>query len=62
MPLDEIRKHLDTSGVGGVDGTGTKPEFYERKRDFYGLGSDIIAMTVDDLPVEGVKVFGLITV
>lgn len=53
MPLDEIRKYVDTYGVGGVDGTGTKPEFYERARNFYGLGSDLIAMTVDDIPVEG---------
>lgn len=53
MPLDEIRNHPDTSGVGGVDGTGTKPDFYERTRSFYGLGSDLIAMAVDDIPVEG---------
>lgn len=53
MPLDEIRNHPDTTGVSSVDGTGTKPEFYERTRNFYGLGSDLIAMAVDDIPVEG---------
>lgn len=53
LPLDEIRKHVDTWGVGSVDGTGTKPEFYERYKNFYGLGSDLIAMAVDDLPIEG---------
>lgn len=53
MPLDEIRRHADTTGVGGVDGTGTKPEFYERSENFRELGSDFIAMTVDDIAVEG---------
>lgn len=53
MPLDEIRLHIDTDGVSGADGTGTKPELYERLRNFRGLGHDLIAMAVDDLPVEG---------
>ncbi len=53
MPLDEIRSHPETSGVGGADGTGTKPEFYERLRNFYGLGFDLVAMAVDDIPTEG---------
>lgn len=53
MPLDEIRNHPGTSGVSGTDGTGTKPEFYERQRNFYGLGHDLVAMAVDDIPAEG---------
>lgn len=55
MPLDEIRKRPDLYGVGGTDGVGTKPELYERANDFYGLGSDLIAMAVDDGPVEGAE-------
>ena len=53
MPLHEIRENWNTFGVGGVDGTGTKPDFYERAGYFYRLGSDFIAMTVDDIAVEG---------
>lgn len=53
MPLDEIRRYPKVSASGGVDGTGTKPEIYERIKDFSHLGFDLIAMAVDDIPVEG---------
>ncbi len=53
MPFDEIRERHDTYGVSGTDGTGTKPEFYERRGNFKGLGFDLVAMAVDDIPVEG---------
>jgi phosphoribosylformylglycinamidine cyclo-ligase len=36
-----------------MDGTGTKPDFYERMWSFKGLGRDLIAMAADDNPIEG---------
>lgn len=51
--FDEIRKRPEVDGVFGMDGTGTKPDFYERMYNFKGLGKDLIAMAVDDTPIEG---------
>jgi len=53
--FDEIRERPGVLGTCGVDGTGTKPEFYERAGDFRGLGIDLAAMTGEDNPVEGAQ-------
>lgn len=53
LMFDEIRKRPGVSGVFGIDGVGTKPDFYERMRKFKGLGKDLIAMAADDNPIEG---------
>jgi phosphoribosylformylglycinamidine cyclo-ligase len=53
LVFDEIRNRPDVDGVCGMDGTGTKPDFYERMRSFRGLGKDLIAMAADDNPIEG---------
>ncbi len=51
--FDEIRQRPDVIGCVGSDGVGTKPDFYERMGEFRGLGSDLVAMAADDLPIEG---------
>ncbi len=53
LPADEIRSRPGVDFLYGVDGTGTKPDFYERQRNFRGLGIDLIAMGADDLPIDG---------
>lgn len=50
---DEIRDRPGVDIVGGMDGVGTKPDFYERMWNFKGLGADLIAMAADDIPIEG---------
>ncbi|MDB5170045.1 MAG: Phosphoribosylformylglycinamidine cyclo-ligase [Candidatus Saccharibacteria bacterium] len=53
LAFDEIRNRPDVVGVFGIDGAGTKPDFYERMWKFKGLGKDLIAMAADDNPIEG---------
>lgn len=53
LPLDEIRRRPGVSALFSVDGSGTKPDLYERMGDFRGLGSDLMAMVVDDIALEG---------
>src|SRR5437899_1626304 len=43
LAFDEIRDRPGVGIVFGIDGTGTKPDFYERMRSFKGLGKDLIA-------------------
>lgn len=50
---DELHARPDVSIIHGVDGVGTKPEFSERMRLFNKLGYDLMAMAIDDGPVEG---------
>lgn len=53
LVFDEIRRRPNVDAVCGMDGTGTKPEFYELMGSFKGLGRDLIAMAADDCPIEG---------
>ncbi len=53
LNFDEIRNRPDVYGTSGIDGTGTKPDFYEGNGNFFGLGKDLVAMAADDNPVEG---------
>ncbi len=53
LAFDEIRRRPGVNGVFGIDGAGTKPDFYERMWSFKGLGKDLIAMAADDNPIEG---------
>lgn len=53
LVTDEIRQRPDVSMVCGVDGTGTKPEIAELMQMFHTLGRDLVAMAIDDNPVEG---------
>lgn len=53
LVTDELRKRPDVDVVFGIDGTGTKPDFYELMWSFKGLGKDLIAMAADDNPIEG---------
>lgn len=53
LAFDEIRERPDVGVVFGIDGAGTKPDFYERMWSFKGLGKDLIAMAADDNPIEG---------
>jgi len=53
LAFDEIRNRPGVGVVFGIDGAGTKPDFYERMWSFRGLGKDLIAMAADDNPIEG---------